>query len=399
MKMAKLDLSKDGISRFFLHHIEKIILALAILAMGIFFYLGMSTPAYTEKTPDQLSQLASSAGAHITKAGWDDLKEFRVSDDKAVERIDSISPVEIAKFDVGRFSGIRAKTRGRRPDPSLDLAIPTEFEIQVVQAPLIVNGTDQIGELPLATDSDDGNEGGRGGGLGAGGAGTADAPKKKRGEESVYGTVVTDVHKDLMQGFKPVSSGGGLGGGRNTASGSASAVANIVAVNAIINHKSLYDEFKKTFENTMAYTPIRDRPQYAYAQIQHKRKGKWRSIGNQVRYEFNEMFGQKKSNEVVHPFSYDEALTGPIPQIAQFDYRKIAKHSKVSERVFEDPETDDEDDEGDSGFDNFDDSDSSDERSAESDDSKMKKDKGGIRRGSDTTLYVASGERLSLIHI
>lgn len=383
--------SKKGISQFFLYHVEKIVLGLAVVAMGAFLYMGMKTPAYTEKTPDKLSKLATDAGNHIVKAGWDEIKEHRTGDDKADERVDKLKPVEIAQFDVGRFSGIRAKTRGRRADPSLDLAIPKDFEIQVVQAPLVITQPNTaLSDLPLAGAEMEDAEGSSNRGVGRGESEGRNKPTRKRKEEKpTYGSVVTDVHRDLMLGYKPVRKAGQSGQNNNLGT----RVANIVAVNALIEHQDLYDEFKKTFENSMAYTPIRDRPRYVYVEIQHKRKnGKWRDIGTQVRYDESEVFGNTQANEVVHPYYHDNVLTGPIPLIAQFDYRKIATHSKARRRVFAEPETDEEDDDGAGGFDGF--GDTADDESETKNGDAEKKEKGGIRLGSDFALYEASNQRI-----
>ncbi|MFM7563661.1 MAG: hypothetical protein ACKO81_11565, partial [Planctomycetota bacterium] len=61
MKFPKLDLSKEGLSRFWLHHAEKLVLGISAILLGVFGWLGFSTPRYSDKTPKQVVDLASQA--------------------------------------------------------------------------------------------------------------------------------------------------------------------------------------------------------------------------------------------------------------------------------------------------------------------------------------------------
>ena len=67
MKKPKIDLSKEGIQRFFLHHVEKVILLLAFVGFCAFLWLGVSTEKFADTDPQKLSQQADSADRYIKR--------------------------------------------------------------------------------------------------------------------------------------------------------------------------------------------------------------------------------------------------------------------------------------------------------------------------------------------
>ncbi len=399
MKKPKIDLSKQGIQQFMLHHVEKIILGLAIALMGVFFWLGFSTKKFDKDSPPEMSKLANRAGEYIVKAGWDELKEYRKGDDKADDRIRSAKEIDISQYDVGRFVGVAAKTRGLRGDPEILDAVPTDLEIHVFKAPVLAmkqSRSDFISKLPDAATGTvpakkkEGNEGGRGG-LGAGGVGFGgDENEDANKEDTLYGDIVPASQELEMGGVRPKIA-------KVSSLETKAIVTNIVAVNGIIDHKKLYDDFKDTFENAVGWYPPRDKPDYAYIQVQRQGgDGKWTDIGNMTRFDLlDDTFpNDALAPEIVHPDYYDEILTGWIPPITQLDYRRFAIHSKVPQRKFRSA-IEEENDNPSSGNDTGDDgfsfpseaSRSGPKTKADTGDEETKKDLGGIRKGSDRTLY------------
>jgi hypothetical protein len=111
MKLPKLDLSKQGLSRFWLHHAEKLVLGLSLILLGLFAWFGFSTPRYTAKTPNQVVDLARQAEGHIkSPESWNQMQNFRTADTSAPERIRKAADfdVETAKY---QHDLVCAKTR------------------------------------------------------------------------------------------------------------------------------------------------------------------------------------------------------------------------------------------------------------------------------------------------
>ena len=124
MKMPKIDFSKQGLQSFFLHHIEKLILLLAIGGFLAFFWLGFSTPRFADTNPEKLSQKAESASSHIRKTdSWEKVEQKRVAFDKADVTIDNIRRIDHQPYAYGIVGGHRLESLGARRDPDINLSL------------------------------------------------------------------------------------------------------------------------------------------------------------------------------------------------------------------------------------------------------------------------------------
>jgi len=93
MKTPKIN--SQSIKDFFLYNIEKVILGVSLILLGVLFYLGMNSSKF-DKTPDNLVAATNTASSHIQKASnWESIAEYRKGDTDVPERITRASvPVD-----------------------------------------------------------------------------------------------------------------------------------------------------------------------------------------------------------------------------------------------------------------------------------------------------------------
>jgi len=156
--MKKSKAGSGGIKRFFLYNIEKLILLVSLVLLGLFFYLGLSSEKF-DKTPDNLVRETNQATSFIEKtSSWDDIKEYRQGDVEVVDRVKQASkPVDAANFKIAGLSMV-PKALQLRLDPPLPKI--QDVEATVLRAAVIVqnkqtNAEDPILNLPLARVKED----------------------------------------------------------------------------------------------------------------------------------------------------------------------------------------------------------------------------------------------------
>ena len=368
MKKPKIDLSKDGIKRFFLHHVEKLILLFALVGLIVFFWLGFSSKPFGKFGPDALSQKADRAGQHVNSSdSWTKVSELRVARDKADSIITNTKLFQPQGYPFGALRGKPAQSLGLRLDPDLAVAIPAKSKVDVVRVPVFVNRSNRN---PTAVEQ-----------LTAARTRGADDTTNDDAEFP-YGSQLTDLQDLVVSSLQPEVSG--IGSGRHD-----SAVVNLVSVRALLNIKQLWEEYDNKFKNSFGYYPERDRPGFQLVEIQRRKSGdeEWENITTRL-MEFQQRFA-KSAPEVVPPVNYDLALTGTIPPIGMFDYRRLASHPDVGLRSFKWKMSESDAENGDEGSDNRNDdpfgesqSDGEDEEEEE-----ISPFDTPPRRGSDKSLY------------
>ena len=393
MKFKMPDLSKQSMKKFFLYHTEKLILALCVVLLGVFFWWGFQAKPFDEKTPDQLAQLADNANRHIVKdTSWDAIKEFRKGDDEVRQRIEAATGTLSAdKFSTGVLSGSVAATLDKRKDPLIFAVI--EPEIRVASKAILFTDTnisDPFANLPaIAATSSGGSRGGRGGGAGVGG-GLGGNPglggglggggeDEESGEDAGgrggaggvggglggggfnggnsagedddlpkldgVGDKMHVVNADTMPGIQPVVH-------KISNSTTRARLFNVVCVTGKVEYKTQYDSFQNSLADGMGYYPDRDKPIYRYLQVMRREVGQeeWTDISDFVNFRVpsrhpvmhkmpEAMF--PSAPEVVHPDHFDPEITKPIPAFLMFDYTEFANHSTLPIRSFPDVEVED----------------------------------------------------------
>jgi len=391
----KVDLSKAGFKRFFLYHAEKLILGLAIVLTGVFFWLGYSVKPFSEKTPSQLNNLADDAGRYIVNAtSWDEVKEHenRQADMKIVEKIQrGDQAIDITQIPFGVWS-IRAKTLDLRKDP--ELLAPKDLVAFHFRSPMILESSgrlaDNLSRLPLASTGRSGDGGGGGGlggvglgGLGGGGArgaggrdgglglgdldggdisggragdrggdrggapmGGDDSSRSTPRSDSDSGEIgfaMNGMHEKFFPGIRP---------GHFSMSNNLEQVSifDTVVVTGLIEIQKQFESFQSSFSDSIGYFPSRDKVDYKFLQVERRKVNPnvdpqpWEDISDQIQAWKeaipNRLIGMPQAEyrsapEVIDESAYDPVLTSPIPGLTSVDYRSLFTHPKVGLRVFD----------------------------------------------------------------
>ena len=362
--MSKSKAGSGGLKTFFLYNIEKLILGVSLILLGLFFYLGLSSEKF-DKSPDGLVQDANQATSYIEQeSNWKNIEAYRHGDVEVVDRVEQASsPIDPSKYKISGLSMV-PKVMQLRMDPPLPEI--KEVEAHVLRAAVIVrsnqkNVSDSILALPLARVKADpdakkrlGNT--RGMAMGGGDPGDDDmddmmfggAPNRGGNRRTVKEKdPQEDAEVDAWWGLPGVQVADG-GGVRPKSVASASDIAltrNIVVVNALIDHKKLWKVFEKTLSSSLGYYPKRDLPRYDYLQVERReikdgQPSEWKDVSTWVNFDQANLFPNSFTSapEVVPPENYDQVLTNAIPPIIGLDYTNAVLQSKLSKRVFKVPE-------------------------------------------------------------
>lgn len=371
MKNSKA--GSGGLKTFFLYNIEKLILGVSLILLALFFYLGLSSETF-DKSPDNLVQEANQAASYIDRdSNWDEIKAYRKGDVEVVDRVKQANaPVDPSNFKIAGLSMV-PKALQLRLDPPLPEV--QDVEAHVIRAPVIVqnkqkNFDDPILKLPLARVKEDPDAKksspmmgmemmmgpseedmeammmGMGGPGGPGGRGSRGKKEEKEKDPQ------EDAEVDAWWGLPGVQQAmdGGVRPKNVAAAGTDMALTrNIVVVNALVDHKSLWKMHEKTLSSSLGYYPKRDLPKYDYLQVERRevkdgQPGDWKDISTFVNFDQAELYPSSFTSapEVVPPENYDQYLTNAIPPIVGFDYVNAVIHSKLNKRVFKVPEKKDE---------------------------------------------------------
>ncbi len=384
--MKKPDFSKAAIQGFFLYHSEKLILATAVVLLGVFFWMGFKTKPFTEKSPAELSQLADRADQYIrSPASWDSIKDFRSGKKDVADVVRAGGGIDPSWYEIVPITGIAARTLDPRTDPKV--LGPTELEAQVFTAPLIASLNrplvqDQFAEYPSAA------------GLGP----EADEPVTGFGASGDMGDEDEDYDEDDVGDSEPSGAGGkstsgafgGIGGvggnalveedtrpridGHGTqmqvvnvhtfpgmrppvhsipASQSKAGIFDVVVVTGLVDIQQQSAFFESSFSTGVGYFPNRDKPIYQYVQVERRevdkpgqpvagKAGEWSDQSELISFNvpsaFPYMHQMPKAfyptaPDNVAPENWDPILTGPIPSVVMFDYLPFINHSKLAAKT------------------------------------------------------------------
>ena len=354
--------SGSSLSRFFLYHIEKLILALAVVLLGLFFWLGFSTEPYNENSPDDVVQKARQTGDYIVSpTSWDNLAPMRAGDSDVVDRINrNRNGIDANSYALGPTS-VPVRREAPRKDPPLPKPIKLvakSVTTQVLLEPRGKSVQDVLLDYPIAIAAMDEENNRSGmddmmmeemmdmGGDRRGGRGR-DRDRERERAKSVKadaGTFLDNSARYRMQGVRPDVAG-------LSPDSVQSFMIDIVSVTGLVEHKNLWNLFQKTFVDSAAYFPERDRPVYEYVQIERREldaAGKpvgdagegWTDVSQFITEKQRQLFprGLETAPEVAPAGAYDPFLTMVIPPITGFDYKHFAVHPDLELREFIGPE-------------------------------------------------------------
>lgn len=396
--MIKPDFSKAAMQKFFLLHTEKLILGVSVILLGLFFWMGFQVKPFDKKTPDQLSKIADDADRHILEStSWEKIKGFREGDDQVLGKIVSAeASVKPEEFLIETMVGTVAATKDPRTDPIILPVI--EPTISVLTSPVLLSVNTQAADpiLEFAPAPADESAGGRGGGLGPGlgglgggpglggltGGGPEDgdeepddsgdepggvgglggrgglgggrgglgggglgggAPKADKdlpkAEDLGVGTQMQVVHADTAAALRPVSHG-------IPAVATRSILRNVVVVTGLVDYKTMWNSYDKSFTSSIGYYPDRDKPVFRFLQVERMvvgkdgKEGEWVDWSNSVSYNVPRMYPVmhqlpnarfQSAPDVCAPENYDPVITGPIPAVVMVDYRPHVLHPKLAD--------------------------------------------------------------------
>jgi hypothetical protein len=318
MKRLKVDFSKQGIKRFWLHHAEKIVLVIAVALLGVFLWMGYSKPLLTETNPDAMSAMSVDAKRHISSPeSWEKIKGFRHADSTAHIRIEESKgfTANSSDFPFGAVLGTVTATLGLRNDPVLRPV--GELIAKSKTIPIYLKGEDKDWkQLPVARAAEE-----------------KTPTKDKEGRDSTAkplkvdpnapGLVVSQQQLDEMAGIRTKFADEG-------AAAVYPMVRDVVCVTGVIPYENQYAEFQNVFANSLGYYPDRDRPIYVYLDIERKIEGgEFENITKDV-LDDSEKLAAAPVPEVIDPkYYYDKNITRPIIPMGGIDYRDFASHPSV----------------------------------------------------------------------
>ena len=362
MKIPKIN--ANSIKNFFLYNVEKVILGISILLLGVLFYLGMNSSKY-DKTPDALAAETNNAVSFMDRAAnWELIAEHRKGDTQVPERISQGSqPVDSSGFKIPGFSMI-PKALQLRSDPPLPTV--TDLEAGVIRTMIAVRLEDKEGFtdplllLPEAIRQIDPDEEDSAGSNtrssdtmmdemmsmddAMAGSSTKSKKKKKRVREKDKDPQLT-AEVDSWYGMPGVQEAAGGLRPKNIGISPGNTMAlkrNVVVVNALVEHRKLWKEQEHVLSNSVAWYPKRDLPQYEFLQVEKRTIGNdgkpsaWEDVSEWINFDQSDWNpGSFVSGpEVVAPENFDSNLTNAIPALLGIDYSSYVIHSKLTPRVF-----------------------------------------------------------------
>ena len=360
--------SGSSLKRFFLYHIEKLILVLAVVLLGLFFWLGYNTETYDDNSPEDVVQKARQTGDYIVSpTSWDNLAPMRAGDSDVVDRINrNRNGIDTSSYAIGPTS-VPVLRESPRKDPPMSKPIKLVARSVTTQVLLEPRGKavqDVLLDYPIALSEDADSQNGMGGmmmedmmmdeddgnGRGRGGRNRDRDRERERQRnrqkrvKADAGTFVDNSARYRMQGVRPDIAG-------LSPEAVQSFMIDIVSVTGLVEHKNMWNLFQKTFADSAAFYPERDRPVYEYVQIERREldaAGKpvgdvnegWTDVSQFITEKQRQLFprGLETAPEVAPAGSYDPYLTMVIPPITGFDYKQFAVHPDLELREFLSPE-------------------------------------------------------------
>jgi hypothetical protein len=360
--MAKMRLDADKIKSFFGLHIEKMVLAVILVLLVVFIYLGYSLEDL-EQTPTELEQLTTTAVNKMNENTWDTIKE---ENRPATGRAELAKASDLATSDAAYATDKPLKPVGRnlgekRKDPTL--FPPAQLEVTVVSAPVAFRmKPDDVDLLKDAKAAElkkkevkappkkPKRRGGYGSEMGGGSSSygsemSSSEPPSGMSGSSMYGMSMPGGESGMMGAVGGTLATGKRIPGFRPGMGAVAKPCNIAAVKAVIELQKQWDEYERVFSTAVGYNPARDVPRFVMFLAQRAdvtddpnrelTDADWKNVANNdsVRAELmrNPWYGF--SQEIVDPRYLSKVLTMPTPPVMMRDSEPIARHSLTPRRT------------------------------------------------------------------
>lgn len=333
------------LKRFVFLHWEKLVVAIAFVAIGGFCWFGYTKP-YDKTSPTKLKASVEQASRHIENANsWTEIAAFRKANDQAVEAIGAEATVDYKPYLMKYLRGVKAATRGLRTDPEIKNPIEPHAQVVIgsllIQRP-VVDGMrrrdywSEIIEFQRKAKGNQGAEGDDGGdaeGVGLGRLAQRGQVRPQTGEKKIE-VVVTDLMKSEFSGIAPSKLG--LDPEAHT-----SLVRAAVVVTGLFPHE-LQAKAYEPLKDAIKFNELRDQPYYVYLQVERRKRvdGKeteWEDISKYVTEDLLKNVYAATAPEIVEEQYVDPYLTVKIPPYVWVDYKSFVATDKTPVIVEKDP--------------------------------------------------------------
>ncbi len=339
--------SRNPIGRLIIHHVEKVILGVGVVAIFIMLYFGMNTKSYNKK-PSELSKNQQVADNYIAQNdSWDKIQNLRLARTGTLEDIQNSesNALDHSKYQYGYILSTRLKTLGLRMDPELKPV--QDMMAQVMTAPIVINGEHEAfktfltsvdsGYKPKDEDEEDSGDGGGldGSGLGAGGTGGDYETGNRKKDDEETGPKSLPASMQVEMPLNPVEQ---FWKSRGSSSGKTPVIREFVCVTGLVPYESQWKEFDAKLRDAKGWYPLRDRPSYEHLEIQRKEAdGEWVDITEDLKFVRDNRYAKYKSGlvpEFVDKKFLHPVLSQLIPPLLNTNYRDVAMHPGVTTREF-----------------------------------------------------------------
>lgn len=296
MKKPKIDLSKQGLKDFFFRHTEKLFFGLAVALIGLFFWLGLKTPAYDATTPSAMLQTSQKAGERMNDPGnWSKIAEFRKPITDAADRIANTEPLDSSKLAYTTIIGTGVSSLDKRTDPAF--LKPGPIHTQYIRS-----------QVALAQDVNN------------------KSPTRATNLDKLPASILSFPSNQKSEMFVYRSKG---------SVGQPIATVDAVIGMALIDYEAQLKAYRDTFQYQRGYDVNRDVPEFAFIEVQRKTEtSDWVPISAQLYKDYEKINGSIK--DLIKPEDSLPNVTMDIPPFLGLDYRELVTLPEIETTRAED---------------------------------------------------------------
>ncbi len=290
MKKPSFKISQQGIKDFFFRHSEKLFFALSISLVAVFFWLGFKTPEYTDTDPADLLKKSRQANDYIHATdSWEKLAAHRVPLTNTVDQIRTAQPVDPDRLPYRQMLGTGLRMLEKRTDPAF--LVPGELQTRFFRAQVML-ANDQK-KPRVAANIDDLPDS------------VLKYPAAQKSESFIYRVKNPNVP------FVTV---------------------NAVVGMALIDYEAQLKAYRDTFQYQRGYDAERDKPEYAFIEVQRKTAdSEWKPITASLFNNYEKM-GPTAKDLVLEKI---ENVTMDIPPFLGIDYRELVTLPEMKAVIIE----------------------------------------------------------------
>lgn len=283
MKKPKIVLSKQGPSDLFFRHTEKLFLGLATGLIGLFFWLGLKTPAYNATTPTALLQTSQRAGERMEDAdNWSKMADYRKPITDACDRITNTAAFDAGMLDYQHIIGTGFRTLEKRTDPPF--LKPGQLHTRYFQA-----------LVPL---------------------------KKKTESDAPVRATPLDLLPESILSYPPNQKAETFCKRAKFKVGQKTRNVDVVVGMALIDYEAQLKAWRETFQYQRNYDANRDVPEYVFVEVQRRTaSGDWMPISSRLMETYESLEGNNK--DLIRREHTIQNVTMDIPPFAGLDYREF----------------------------------------------------------------------------